>query len=123
MPHQPGGQVIARIPSLSEATLKWLDQYQKGRFEITIDTSQLSQEVTKLTRLGRELVIAIILVGIIIGSAVGSYGIAAAGPKGQMWDLLSRLVPIMLILALLVAFFIVLRLTWRWLRGAAADED
>ena len=118
-----GGQVIDRIPSLSEATVKWLDQYQKGRFEITVDTSQLSKEVTKLSRLGREIVIAIMLVGIIIGSAVGSYGIAAAGPKGQLWDLLSRLVPIMLILALLVAFFIVLRLTWRWLRGAAADED
>ena len=118
-----GGQVIDRIPSLSEATIKWLDQYQKGRFEVTVDTSQLSKEVTKLTRLGREIVIAIMLVGIIIGSAVGSYGIAAAGPKGQLWDFLSRFVPLILILALVIAFIIVLRLTYRWLRGAAADED
>ncbi len=118
-----GGQVIDRIPSLSEATMKWLDQYQKGRFEITVDTSQLSKEVGKLTRLGREIVIAIMLVGIIIGSAVGSYGIAAAGPQGQIWDILSRLVPLMLILALLIAFLIVLRLIWRWFRGQTPEGD
>ena len=46
------GQVLERVPTLTEATARWLDQYQKGRFEVTVDTSELSKEVQKLTRLG-----------------------------------------------------------------------
>ena len=65
-------QVIKRIPSLSEATMKWMDQYQKGRFEVTVDTSELSKEVDKLNRLGREIVLAIMLVGMVVGSAIAT---------------------------------------------------
>ena len=87
------GQVAERIPTLSEATTKWLDQYQKGRFEVTIDTSELSKEVSRLTRLGREIVIAVMLVGMLVGSAVASYGIAAVELHGWIWDLLARIAP------------------------------
>ena len=83
------GQVVERIPTLSEATTKWLDQYQKGRFEVTIDTSELTKEVNKLTRLGREIVIAVMLVGMLVGSAVATYGIAASDLNGGIWDLLA----------------------------------
>ena len=76
------GQVVERIPTLTEATTKWLDQYQKGRFEVTIDTSELTKEVNKLTRLGREIVIAVMLVGMLVGSAVATYGIAASDLNG-----------------------------------------
>jgi ubiquinone biosynthesis protein len=117
------GEVMDRIPTLAEATTKWLDQYQKGRFEVTVDTSQLSKEVSRLTRLGREIVIAVMLVGMLIGSAVASYGIAAAQLEGAVWDLLERIVPIGFVVALILSFLIVLRLTWRWLRGAAPEED
>ena len=82
----------AACPSLSDATMSWLDQYQKGRFEVTVDTSQLSKEVGKLTRLGREIVIAVMLVGMLVGSAIASYGIAALdletvglGPPSSGW--------------------------------------
>ena len=117
------GQVVERIPTLSEATTKWLDQYQKGRFEVTVDTSELSKEVSRLTRLGREIVIAVMLVGMLVGSAVASYGIAAVELNGWIWDLLERIAPIGFVVALILSFLIVLRLTWRWLRGASADED
>ena len=117
------GQVVERIPTLSEATTKWLDQYQKGRFEITIDTSELSKEVSRLTRLGREIVIAVMLVGMLVGSAVASYGIAAVDLNGWIWDLLARIAPIGFVVALVLSFLIVLRLTWRWIRGASTDED
>ena len=77
------GEVIERLPTLAGATSKWLDQYQKGRFEVTVDTSQLSKEVGKLTRLGREIVIAVMLVGMLVGSAIASYGIAALEPRDR----------------------------------------
>jgi ubiquinone biosynthesis protein len=117
------GDVIERIPTLAEATTKWLDQYQKGRFEITVDTSELSKEVSRLTRLGREIVIAVMLVGMLVGSAVASYGIAAAHLGGGIWDFLARIAPLGFAVSLVLSFLIVLRLTWRWLRGATPDED
>jgi ubiquinone biosynthesis protein len=117
------GQVIERIPTLTEATAKWLDQYQKGRFEVTVDTSALTKEVNKLTHLGREIVIAVMLVGMLVGSAVASYGIAATDLHGGLWDLLTRIAPLGFVIALVLSFLIVIRLVWRWLRGATPDED
>jgi ubiquinone biosynthesis protein len=117
------GQVVERIPTLTEATAKWLDQYQKGRFEVTVDTSELSKEVQKLTRLGREIVIAVMLVGMLVGSAIATYGIAAAKLEGGIWDFLARIAPIGFVVSLLLSFLIVVRLTWRWMRGKTTDED
>ena len=117
------GQVVERIPTLTEATSKWLDQYQKGRFQVTVDTSELSKEVQKITRLGREIVIAVMLVGMLIGSAIATYGIAAAHLQGGLWDVMARIAPFGFVIALIVSFLIVFRLTWRWFRGSAADED
>ncbi len=116
---QTAGDVIGRLPSFSDATMSWIDQYQKGRFEVTVDTSQLSKEVGKLTRLGREVVIAVMLVG----SAIASYGLAALDLKTPAWVAVERLAVIGFLLALVLSFIIVLRLVWRWFRGAAADED
>ncbi len=117
------GQVVERIPTLTEATAKWLDQYQKGRFEVTIDTSALTKEVNKLTRLGREIVIAVMLVGMLVGSAVASHGIATANVDGAVWRILASIAPIGFVVALILSFLIVIRLTWRWLRGRTPDED
>ena len=117
------GQVLERIPTLTEATAGWLDQYQKGRFEVHLDTSTLTKEVNKLTHLGREIVIALMLVGMLVGSAVASYGIAATNLHGGLWDVLTRIAPLGFVIALILSFLIVVRLTWRWLRGATPDQD
>jgi ubiquinone biosynthesis protein len=117
------GEVIERLPTLAGATTKWLDQYQKGRFEVTVDTSQLSKEVGKLTRLGREIVIALMLVGMLVGSAIASYGIAALDLETSSWVFVERLAVVGFVVALILSFIIVLRLVWRWFRGASADED
>jgi ubiquinone biosynthesis protein len=117
------GEVIERLPMLAGATSKWLDQYQKGRFEVTVDTSQLSKEVGKLTRLGREIVIALMLVGMLVGSAIATYGLAALNLRESAWIAIERMAIVGFILALILSFIIVLRLVWRWFRGASADED
>ncbi len=70
-------EVAQRLPSLQEATLKWLDQYQKGRLEIYHDTSGLNDQVDRLGRLVRYVVLGILLGGLIVGSAIAT-GIAAA---------------------------------------------
>jgi len=63
------------------------------------------------------------LVGMLVGSAVASYGIAAVELNGWIWDLLARIAPIGFVVSLVLSFLIVLRLTWRWIRGAPVDED
>ncbi len=114
--------VVKRIPTLSEATMKWLDQYQKGRLEVTVDTSELAKEVDKLNRLGREVVLAILLVGMIVGSAVASTLLDGAA-QGSAETFLFRLTYVGYALAMLLAFVIVFRLTWRWLRRRPAEGD
>jgi ubiquinone biosynthesis protein len=117
------GQVMERIPTLTDATAMWLDQYQKGRFEVTVDTSQLRKEVNKLSRLGRQMVIAVVLVGMLVGSAVATYGIAAADLHSGTWDFVNRIAIAGFVVSLVLAFFIVIILTWRWLRGGRYDQD
>ena len=116
-------ELIKRLPSLSVASMSWLDQYQKGRFEVTIDTSELAKEVDKMSRLGREVVIAIMLVGMLVGSAIASYGLATLDLQGAVWDLLGKIAPIGFATSLIITFLIVLRLVWRWLRGSAPAGD
>ncbi|HUM70921.1 MAG TPA: AarF/UbiB family protein, partial [Chloroflexota bacterium] len=70
-------EVAQRLPSLQEATLKWLDQYEKGRLELYHDTSGLNEQVDRLGRLVRFVVLGILLSGLIVGSAIAT-GIAAA---------------------------------------------
>ncbi len=110
-------EVFKRMPSFQEATTKWLDQYQKGRFEVTVDTSQLSKEVDKLGGIGRQVVIGIMLVGMIIGSAIATSVLASSGIEGEIWDFMFRLAYFGYIFAMVVAIVIVAKLVWDWLRG------
>jgi hypothetical protein len=105
------------VPSLAEASLKWIEQYQKGRFDVHVDTSELAKEVDKLGSMGRQVVIAIILVGMIIGSAIAASSVGLRGLQGEEWNFLFRLAYAGYILSMLVAILIVFRLVWQWLRG------
>jgi ubiquinone biosynthesis protein len=118
-----GRELLKRIPSLQDATLGWLDQYQKGRFEVYIDTSGLAKEVDKLARFGRQVVIALMLVGMIVGSAIATSVIAFIQPDDEVWGFASRLAYLGFVVPMIVAIFIVLRLLWRWIRGETALMD
>ncbi len=37
---QTGKEVLRRLPSLQEATSSWLDQYQKGKLVVELDTTR-----------------------------------------------------------------------------------
>ena len=114
---------LQQVPSLSVATASWLNQYRKGRFEVYVDTSALAKEVNKISNFGRQAVIAIILVGMIIGSAIATSVAATAPTGGDIWNIITRLAYLGYIFAMVIAMVIVLRLVWRWLKGKAADED
>jgi ubiquinone biosynthesis protein len=116
-------EALKRLPSLQEATMGWLDQYQKGRFEVYVDTSALDKSMDKLTYLGRQMVVAMMLVGMIVGSAIATSVIALIQPDGQYWGFASRLAYLGFVVPMFVAIFIVLRLLWRWVRGETPSRD
>lgn len=69
-------EIIYRIPSLVEATTKWLDQYEKGRLSVHVDLSDVSEEVTKLDKAINKgldrLVLGLVLTGWLVGSAIAA---------------------------------------------------
>ena len=76
-------EVFTNLPDLSLASVKWLNQYKKGRFEVTVDTSELAKEVDKVGKFGRQLVIAVLLVGMLIGTSIATGAIALSNQRGS----------------------------------------
>jgi predicted unusual protein kinase regulating ubiquinone biosynthesis (AarF/ABC1/UbiB family) len=118
-----GREAVKNLPDLSLATVKWMNQYKKGRFEVTVDTSELAKEVDKLGKFGRQVVIAILLVGMLIGSSIATAAIAFAGPSEEAWGFVYNLAYFFFLFAMLITALILLRLVWRWLRRQRFDED
>ena len=114
-----GRELLKRIPSLSEATLKWVDQYQKGRLEVYVDTSAVGVEVDKFSRLARQIVVSILLAGMIIGSAIATSLLASttASSTEWWWSALSRAAYLGYLASMAIAMLIVIRLVYLWLRG------
>jgi ubiquinone biosynthesis protein len=116
-------EVVQRIPSLQDATIKWLDQYQKGRLEVYLDTSGLGKEVDKLTLMGRQVVIALMLVGLIVGSSITTSVLAFSETQGRWWVFAFRLSYVGFVVAMAIMIFILLRLLWRWIKRKNPLDD
>ncbi len=65
-----GREFIRRMPEMEAATFSWLTQYQKGKFVVTVDTSDLTKGVDRFSDTVNRLTLGIILVGMLIGSAI-----------------------------------------------------
>lgn len=61
--------VVRRIPDLQQATMKWLNQYEKGKFEVEVNTDELNSRLDIFNVAAQRLAIGIVLLGMIIGSA------------------------------------------------------
>lgn len=104
-------EITQRLPSLQQATLSWLTQYEKGRFEVHLDFSGLDEPLVRLNAVVRQLVIGIMLTGVIIGSAIAT-GIAAfVGTERSA--LFTTVAFVGYITATLIAGGIALSMLWR----------
>ena len=65
-----GKELARRVPSLEGATLKWLDQYNKGKFVVEIDTTGLEKSISSVSDIGRQATVGVIVVGQLIGTAI-----------------------------------------------------
>jgi ubiquinone biosynthesis protein len=102
-----------QLPSLQEATLRWLGMYRRGRFELHVDTSDIAQELQTFRRIAHQIIIGIILVGMIVGSAIAASFSAVAGDLGST---LAQLALAVFFISIFISGIFILVLGYRLLR-------
>lgn len=82
-----GSELLRRLPGLADATMLWLDQYQRGTIGVSVSAGDLPQRIGSLSTIlssgFRQLAIGIALCGMVIGAAIG-LGLLRA-PDGSGW--------------------------------------
>jgi predicted unusual protein kinase regulating ubiquinone biosynthesis (AarF/ABC1/UbiB family) len=105
-------EAVKRLPELQGATLKWLDNYQKGRFEVIVDTSDLGRSVDKFNISVERLMAGMILAGMLVGGAI----VMAVPAETQISAYLKVGVLIIFVIAAGLGLWLVLRILWRGFR-------
>ena len=104
---------VRQLPSLQEATLRWLGMYRRGRFELHVDTSDLTKEVNTIHRIAQQVILGIVLVGMIVGSAIAASFPVAEGTVSKSlaeWALIIFFISVSIAGLLVIA--LVYRLLW-----------
>ncbi len=106
-------EAVKRLPELQGATLKWLDNYQKGRFEVTVDTSDLGRtSVDKFNVSAERLMVGMILAGMLIGGAIAM----VAPAETEIGAYIKLAVLLIFVFAALIGLWLVFRILWRTFR-------
>ena len=80
-----GRGLIRRAPELGKATLGWLDQYQKGKLEVSVDTSSVNAPIENVSATLRQATVALLISGMIIGSAIATTAFATLQDSSWAW--------------------------------------
>ncbi|MCB0164207.1 MAG: AarF/ABC1/UbiB kinase family protein [Anaerolineae bacterium] len=111
-------ELVQRMPSLRDAAFSWLEQYQAGQFNLKLDTSDLSKDIQSVRNLGRQIIIGVMLIGMIIGSSIAiSISESSGGPS----SLLPQIAFIGYVGSMVVAGLFVVVLLWRLWLGEEPD--
>jgi len=63
-------ELAKRLPSLRQATLSWIDQYQSGKFVVKVDTSDLQSGLESVGSVSKNLTIGLIVAGQLVAIAL-----------------------------------------------------
>jgi len=112
-------EAVKRLPELQGASLKWLDNYQKGRFEIFVDTSDLGQHIDRFNVSAERMMVGMILAGMLIGGAI-ALAVPAATIVGEYIKLAVLLI---FVIAAALGLWLVFRILWRSFREERALNE
>jgi hypothetical protein len=106
-------EAVRRLPDLPGAIMRWVEALQRGGFTLYIDAESISKQIheldTAISRNVRWLVLSLLLVGLMIGSAIASAvqtpGFAYLQPAANL----------IFVGGAGVASVIVLNMVWRWI--------
>lgn len=113
-----GREVVRRVPDLETAALSWFDQFNKGKLVVEIDTRDLARQMAKINVLGRNLTVALIVIGQLLATAVFAF-LLTQPDVAAVAGFLPGLV-VVLFFGALVLSFVVLRRVWS---GSEEEED
>jgi ubiquinone biosynthesis protein len=116
---QTGKEIGRRIPDLQSATLSWLDQYQKGKIVVEVNTVDLSREIGKVGRVGQTLAAGIILAGAIIATGIVFTATLISGTNIVIFLPL----PVILLIVFVALLVVGVRVTNRMLGGPVEPDD
>src|SRR5512136_2676630 len=112
-------EAVKRLPELQGATLKWLDNYQKGRFEVVIDTSDLGRSVDKFNISVERLMAGMILAGMLVGGAI----VMAVPAQSEIGLYVKLAVFLIFVIAAGLGLWLVYRILWRSFREERALNE
>ena len=115
---QTGKEVFRRLPNLTDATLAWLDQYQKGKLVVEVDTTDLSQEIHRIGDIAQRLASAAIIAGSVVALGIVLAALLTTSQSGVFYSLLPLVLAVVFV-ALLIGGLVV---AYRMLRRPA-DPD
>ena len=64
--------LLRELPDLQDAAGQWLEQFRRGRFVVELNTDELAESVKHFSQSMRRVTVALILIGMLIGSAIAS---------------------------------------------------
>jgi ubiquinone biosynthesis protein len=67
---QTGKELGRRLPDLQSATLSWLDQYQKGKIVVEVNTADLSREIGRVSQIGQMLAAGLVIAGMLVATGI-----------------------------------------------------
>ena len=112
-----GKEVLRRVPSLQGATLSWLDQYQKGKLVVEVDTADLNREVGRFAVVGGQLAAAAIIAGAVVGAGIVVAALIFAQPTA------GSVLPAVLVIVFVALVLMGVVMAWRMFRGASPDRE
>ncbi len=66
------GQAVKEAPDYVKGLLSWRDQLKRGKFTLFLDTSSLDRQVSSLRSIASMIVVAVLVAGGMIGSAIAA---------------------------------------------------
>jgi len=106
-------EAVRQIPDLQDAITSWTRQFTSGKFTVYVDANQVSRQISELDRTltynTKRLILGMLLVGLLIGSAIASTVPTSSFPG------MGNLAHVIFLVTAMVTGAITVRWLWRWL--------
>ncbi len=113
-----GKELARKVPSLEGAALSWIDQFNKGKFVVEVDTKGLERSISSVSDIGRQGTVGVIVVGQLIGTAIVMAILLQ--PSLEQFQGVAYLAMIAFAVTLVVSFVVLFRL---FFAPAGRDEE
>jgi ubiquinone biosynthesis protein len=107
------GEAVESLPALKDAAFTWLDHLQQGEIPVRVKLADLEPSFARFESLPRLLGAAVVLAGVVIGSALAaSINTSGGGFRGSV----ANLALVVYLFATVIAVVLAIALLWRLVR-------